>query len=160
MPSAHYLSLVRRVRKLDERLLPQTLSPTGRYTEQQIDFVRAYRHLVHAEIEAYLEGMVAGAAQKCAQKFGSDGKPRKLVFSLIAFQAEKNDVNLTDNRFRDLYNDRRDHVAYRVNTARTFIGESVQRNNGIRSRNVLRLLLPIGIQPTEIDPIWLGVCRE
>ena len=33
---------------------------------------------------------------------------------------------------------------------------SVTNNHGIRISNILRILLPVGVQETEIDAVWLS----
>lgn len=154
MPSSRFRVLTQRIKQLDSRLLPKRLSPTGTYTDRQLDLVRGYRLLVHAELEAYLEDQVSALAIRSLRRFQADRKPRWVVTSLIAYHFPKAEVS--DVKLKSLYAGSADQVQERVHEATTKLNEGVAKNNGIREINLLRLLLPVGIRPVDIDQIWLG----
>lgn len=154
MPSSRFRVLTQRIRQLETRLLPTRLSPTGSYTARQLDLVRGYRLLVHAEFEAYLEDQVSALAVRALKRFQQDGKPRWVVASLIAYHFPKSEIS--DTKLRNLYAGRADHVQARAHEATTMLNEVVAKNNGLREINLLRLLLPIGIRTADIDQLWLG----
>jgi hypothetical protein len=48
------------------------------------------------------------------------------------------------------------HLDDRINRARDYhIGVVVRLNHGLTEKNVLRLVMPVGVRPHELDPGWL-----
>jgi hypothetical protein len=137
---------------LDARLLPKT-APTGFYTDQEYDYVRAFRVLAHAEIESCLEDLVLDTVATAHTAWKADKKPRSCVAALLAFDeggAAKipeslgaagavSGVEAKAERAKNAYFN---HVKY--------------ENHGIREKNVLSLLLPVGFSIKDIDAVWLG----
>lgn len=101
--SIRYKQLRARVAELKKHLLPNRFSPTGDYTDRQMDRARGYRILVHAEIESYIEDSV--------------------------------------NEIIDL--------------AQTQFIKIVKENHGVRENNLKSLILPIGVDISELDHTWL-----
>jgi hypothetical protein len=36
------------------------------------------------------------------------------------------------------------------------VGNVVRENHGLREQNILRLLMPVGVGSSELDPVWLA----
>lgn len=150
MPSKHYSRLILRLGQLRKHLLPATFSATNVYTPQELDGARAYRVLAHAEIEHYVEIRVLEIAEAAFDRWKATTQPSKTLACFL--------TNVTGEQ----------HGLPRkmgtTTTPITIAGKvlsqfrhSVLQNNGIRTENILRLLLPIGVAESEIDPVWIAV---
>lgn len=153
MPSARYRALEKRIRQLEKRLLPST-SATGSYSELQLDLVRGYRLLVHAEIEAYLEDKARLCANESLRRFKAGRKPTTVVMNLLAFHSPQKGVS--QRQIREIYASGAIHAQEMAAQATTAYNRVVSLNNGIRESNILQLLLPIGFLHSEIDSTWLS----
>ncbi len=47
------------------------------------------------------------------------------------------------------------HLLDKTKRAGDLFMTAVNRNNGIKEENILRLLVPVGIDPTDLDDVWL-----
>jgi hypothetical protein len=111
------------------------------------DKLRAYRLLVHAEIEYYLETIVNNKVQKSLAEWKEKSRGNIVLLSLLAYNkyefpavpnviqnvTTKNDLNF---RMHKIVND--------------FFGLIVA-NHGIKEKNVSNLLIRIGVDVTRID---------
>ena len=59
MSSPRYKLLSRRINELRRHLLPAKFDPTGTYSPRVHERCRAFRLLVHAEFEAFIEDRVS-----------------------------------------------------------------------------------------------------
>jgi hypothetical protein len=153
--SNRYRELQRRVREVRDHLLPRTFSATGEYSDRVYDRARAFRLMVHAELEACIEDLVLETVDAACGFWAVDGKPRETLIALLAHDAQgfggppptlpisspseplslRGRVDIARRRF-----------SYYVRT----------QNNGIRESNVLALLLPAGVRESQIEPLWLA----
>lgn len=124
---ARYDDLLERIDELSFRFVPD-LSPTGSYTDSQYDSMRAFRLLVHSEIEKYLEHLLEDALDRFISKIqtwqNSEAAPSILIRGLVA------------NLERD-------------------VRRLAKDNNGVKKGNILALMKPLGITGTHISNIWL-----
>lgn len=121
-----FYELRERIDDLHFRLVPP-LDPTGTYSEADYDCMSAFRLLVHAEIERFIEILVEDAILKFPKKIALwrvAGYHFTLVDSLVLYM---------DKELR----------------------ENVKKNNGVKSNNILNLLKPLGITGSQLDNIWL-----
>lgn len=121
-----FAELIERVDDLHFRFVPP-LDPTGTYSDAEYDAMSAFRLLVHAEIERFIESLVEDALTRFTQKINSwkiSGCNSQLVDSLVAY---------VDRELR----------------------KSVKANNGVKSKNILEMLKPIGLNGTSLDNVWL-----
>ena len=154
MPSPRYSYLVSRLAELRRRLLPRKFSPTGSYTNQQYDKVMAYRLLAHAEIESYLEDRARDVAGHAFTKWTLTGRPRNVIVSLMAFHLQQEPLNA--HKMREILGGSRLHISDSVKSATQSYHKMLAKNNGIKEENVLRILLPLGFEGTDIDSVWLS----
>jgi hypothetical protein len=153
MPSARYRALEQRIQQLEKRLLPPK-SATGSYSPLQLDLVRGYRLLAHAEIEAYLEDKARLCANESLRRFRVDSKPRTVVMTLLAFHSPQKGVSA--KQLKEIYANRIVHVQDTATQATTSYNRVISQNNGIKESNILQLLLPLGFRHSEIDSTWLS----
>ncbi|MEQ8235304.1 MAG: HEPN domain-containing protein [Syntrophomonadaceae bacterium] len=145
--------LEKRIKQLERHLLPKSYSPTGQYTDRQLDMTRAYRLLIHSEFEAYLEDRAKETAISAVKKWKASGKPSNVIISLLAFcyAPAINTPDSIQNSIKPipLTKDVVDRVLAAFNT-------DIKENNGVRERNILKILYPIGIQSRDLDVTWLN----
>jgi hypothetical protein len=154
MATSRYRELERRLKKLRHRFLPRLFSPTGDYTDRELDLARAYRLLVHAEIEAYLEDRAQRIVNECVALFMADSRPRHILMNLLSFHLVQQPVSA--ERLKTIYGSNIQYCNESVNCAQTAYNRVLANNHGIREYNVLQILLPLGIQVTKIDAAWLS----
>ncbi|GAA5153020.1 hypothetical protein GCM10023340_34340 [Nocardioides marinquilinus] len=108
--------------------------------------------LVHAEIENYVEDMVAGVLTAARDRWIDHQRLSRCVTTLMMY----NDKQLAPpaSLAKQSPNDTLDATVKNVIKKH---GDYVTRDNhGIRQKNLLRLLLPIGVSDGDLDPVWLG----
>ncbi len=121
-----FAQLSERIDELHFRFVP-SLDPTGSYSDAEYDAMSAFRLLVHAEIERFIESLVEDALVRFTTKINTwknSGCNSQLVDSL---------VNHIDKDMR----------------------KAIKDNNGVKSNNILALIKPIGLTGTNLDNIWL-----
>ena len=154
MATKRFRELERRVGKLRKRFLPKQFSPTGNYTDRQLDHARGFRLLVHAEIEAYLEDRAQHIASVSIRQYRTDGRPRHVLMNLLSFHLVQ--TELSKREISDLYLRQSKYCDQTVTNATSSFNHSLANNHGVRELNFLRLVLPLGLDPAKIDPAWLG----
>lgn len=121
-----FSELNERVDDLHFRFVPP-LEPTGTYTDAEYDCMSAFRLLVHAEIERFIELLIEDALSRFLVKileWKTAGFSSQLVDSLISHM---------DKELR----------------------KEVRSNNGVKSKNILALLKPLGLSGKQLDNLWL-----
>jgi hypothetical protein len=154
MASVRFRQLERRLKKLQQRFLPPVFSPIGDYSETQLDYARGFRLLVHAEMEAYLEDRCRNTANSTLNQFRLDGKPKVITLNLLSFHPATPRPN--EVRLKDLYASKKKHIFDAATTSNTTYNYVLENNHGIREVNLLRMLLPLGLDPADIDPAWMS----
>lgn len=151
MATPRFSSLKARVAQLDRHLLPP-IKPAGNYTAREYDMVRSYIVLAHAEIENYIEDLAEAVIAATELRWRSDKRSGRGAAALL------------------LYHDKRattpSSLAGQSSSATldTALGAAIRRhreyisreNHGVKEKNLLRLLLPIGILDHQLDPVWLA----
>ena len=150
--SSKYRGLRTRIRELRDHLLPKYFDPTGTYTDRQIDRARGFRLLAHAEIEAYLEEVVLETANKAFDAWRQRGVITQPLMSLVAY-VELNLGEVPQTKQSGSPRDLNSRIERSKNSFNTYVKS---RNHGITERNILRLLLPVGINEFDIDSVWLA----
>lgn len=144
--SARFTDLEKRVRDLRLHLLPRVPKGTLTYTPRQQDQTLGYVLLVHAEIEAYIEDRARNVANEALNRWQSHNDATRTLSSLLVFHQLESG---SKGNLRSLTNDSvRKAFKY-------FISSVVEVNHGIREKNLLRLLLPIGMRHAEFPVLLL-----
>jgi hypothetical protein len=137
--SQDYRALERRIRRLDRHLLPRSKTT---YSPREYDGTRAYLLLCHAEVEHFIEERAKAIARNALTLWMSDRRPRKPLMALLTMYEGK--FTMTDT------------LATRLNKTVVAFEFAVGNNHGVKEDNVLSLLLPVGIDKTDLDPLWLN----
>lgn len=168
--STRFLEMRERLTELRRHMLPEKFSPTGEYSDQQLDWARGYRLLVHAEIESYLEDIAREAVTTAIREWKKNKKPTMILLAFLAAfhsgwgtgdERENEDiVKLAKARSRV-----KDSVNEAIDAAQKQYIACVRDNHGVREKNFKRLILPLGVDVDELDGTWLtnldnfGACR-
>jgi hypothetical protein len=161
MPSLQYSEMKRNVDMLRSHLLPADFDPLGEYEEQVFTGVVAFRVLCHAAIEDYFEERVVEIAQR-AQSLSANGdrvsKPAAclVAFSGIEMRSPPPSLDPEQPNKKKTWLDAIDIKRKISNCATSFIRRIKTENHGIREKNLLSMLLPIGIDHSTIDKLALS----
>jgi len=104
------------------------------------DQIRAYIALCHAEFESYLEQHATDVVDKALLLWTNGRKP---TLPLIALFAHFEHIEKNDNTTQKIH----------MITSR-FKRGVIKQNNGIKSENIRKLFVPIGVDFDEIDSAW------
>jgi RiboL-PSP-HEPN len=148
--SARLRVLTKELNRLRKRFLPRRFSETGSYSTRQIELTYAYRVFAHAEIEAYFEDRVKDTAITAKRNWDDTGKASRVLICLLAFYDPK-----MDNSPAVLRENINVNVTEKINKANNFFQAIVKKNHGIKQANLMKLLLPIGIDADNLDQAWL-----
>jgi hypothetical protein len=154
MASARFRELERRLKKLRKRFLPAVFSPVGNYTDRQLDYARGYRLLAHAEIEAFLEDRCRQVANSTLKQYRVDRQPKSVLLNLLSFHLVQD--QLSNNKMKAIYSAKKDHCDESLTDANSAYNKVLSKNQGIREDNMLKMILPIGLDPAKIDATWLN----
>lgn len=139
--------LLSRLDFLEKNILPSE-KIDGNYTKKEQDLIRSYILLSHAEIEAYLEDIVKNKIAKSLQSWNSSRRKSHCIKSVISFVG--GDVSFENDNNAD-------KLQYRINkTISHYQRAFVDMNHGIKEKNILKILLPLGIEFDELDQTWLS----
>lgn len=149
--SPEYRALQHRIVELRAHFLPQRFHPTGDYTDRQLDRTGAFIILAHAEIEFFLESIVVETAKNAADAWISRKLMTEPLVSMLAYCDNQNSIppKLQGPDSVELNN----RV---IKASETVCQYANSQNNGIKERDILKLLMPVGIQEADIDPTWLA----
>ncbi|MDB9326031.1 HEPN domain-containing protein [Nodularia spumigena] len=156
--SVRFRSLSRELTRLKKQFLPK-ISPIGLYSERQLSRTLAYRVLAHAEIESYLEDRAWEVTQNAKQVCDNGGKTCLTLISLVAFSGQMMEIPpvtltpTTTNRNNSLDKIK---ISKKIDLAIKSFKKVIDNNHGVKEANLLALLLPIGIDSDDLDPVWLA----
>lgn len=142
--SRRYLQLKNRVQKLEDAYLPN-INTSGRYSQKQTDDIRAYLLLSHAEIESYLEDILEEKVKKAHSKWRSNRKQSNVLLALASFH----DGKISERTLEDKIN----------KIVQSFINK-LRKNHGIKEENINNMLLPIGLDSSDLDATWLNTMNS
>ena len=104
------------------------------YSGPEFARARAFVVLSHAAIEEYLEGISLETVDKCIQAFDSDGKARTSLLALLGY-GSKRDVPSS-------FSGGPWGMRILLKGSRQALRSWTEANNGVKAKDVLRLLLP------------------
>lgn len=170
MPSPRFSSLSRRIYELRRNLLPRNFDPVGLYSDRVYERTRAFRVLAHAEFEAYIEDRCLDILHQAHLEWKSTGAIRPCLLSLMAHHeaiAKPSSptggtvpklLGSIPDELSDLSDSSKKYptLASKIEIAKKHYSTYVrEKNHGIKERNLLILLLPLGVLKQEIDSAWL-----
>lgn len=151
--SPDYHELCRRLASLCRNLLPQ-INPIGAYTDVEYDRTRAFVALVHAEIEAFIEARCLYVVTEARVRWLATRSPNRILFALYAMSYSG--WSAIDEEIENLPKVTNQYdLIVRVASSFAQYQQILSANNGIRDANLKKMLVPLSIWLTDLDPAWL-----
>jgi hypothetical protein len=148
MPNPKRLQrLFTRLDKLEAHLLPAAFSLTGRYTQRQHDYTKAFLLLVHAELESYFEDRARNLVTNAEARYQRKGICTPVLSRLLVYHnAAKDELGpVSPNAVSKAINYYLDHL---------------DKNHGIKEKNLLTIFLPLGISHEQLDAQLVAACNQ
>ncbi len=162
--SERFEALVEGLEILRNHLLPEKFSAVGPYPDEVYTRTLAYRVLAHAEIESYLEDRVLEVSRATAVGYKRELKVVKTLVCLLAFSGKnmkEPPPTLTPEQPTQRAEwEKRLRLSLKIEEAVNAFDSVVRNNNGIKEKNVLGMLLPIGVEAEDIDDLWLSTMNS
>jgi hypothetical protein len=155
--SPRYVALSAQISALRRHLLPKKLSPTGNYVRPDRVSVHSlsFRILCVAEIENYLEDRCAEIAKTALNSWRTNRHFSPPLQSLTVFTDVKYDAlpdymipKPKDQKDWDNLVSPAKRIEKAVSEYLTFVQSG---NNGIREKNLIGLLIPVGLDLRAVD---------
>lgn len=163
MASPRYQQLEEQLRTLRACLLPADFDPTGAYEEQEGVSTRAlaYRVLAHAEIESFFEDRTLEPVSRAQLVWESTRHVSHVALCLIGFSGKEmasppSTLEAPNDNKRRVWPALVDIGQRLLPIITSFHHHVRNENHGIKEKNLLALLLPIGIAHGKIDPGFLA----
>jgi hypothetical protein len=140
--------LIVRIKNLETHLLPTTFSLTGKYSARQSDLTKAFLILVHAELESFLEDRAEKRVALAESQWKRNGLCTPVMSRLLLYHqaTEKRELQPISPHA----------VAKAVN----YYVDKLRNNNGIKERNLLSILLPLGISHADLGSQLVAACNQ
>jgi hypothetical protein len=156
--SARFRILTKELNRLKKQFIPK-INPTGSYSNRQLALTLAYRVLVHAEIEAYLEDRVWEVVLNAKKNWDSQGKTCRTLICLLAFSGQMMEVppdTLSPSKGSKKVLEVKIKINKKIDSAIESFKRVIDHNHGIKEANILALLVPIGINRDDLASDWLA----
>lgn len=161
MPSRYYNSLRSNILLLRKHLLPSKFNELGDYRERVFTGVVAFKVLSHAAIEEYFEERAIEIARNAHIACRDRGKISWPATCLVAFCGTE--MRTPPETLDAPQPSRRGTWAQEIDVrekiglaASNYISRIKRENHGILEKNILSILLPIGISHSSIDRLFLS----
>ncbi|WP_394219115.1 HEPN domain-containing protein [Halobacillus trueperi] len=126
---------------------------------QELDMCRGYRVLCHAEVESYLEDR---ALELLGHSRNNWFRLKKVSTSLLSLFAHYKFLDNPEiNGYEDV-GDRSNNRKYMKldekigKICADFKEEKIKMNHGLKQKNLISLLVPLGVDVFELDTAWLS----
>jgi hypothetical protein len=152
-PSKRPVRISRRLRELLSRLavLERHFPPkdgefslSGHYTREQDDKTKAYLLLVHAELESYFEERAKSRADIAHSHWQRTGKCPLVLSRLLVYHQEELEAL----------------SPAAVTKAMNYYLDKIEKNHGIKEKNLLSLFLPVGLGHRDLDTRLVAACDQ
>ncbi len=159
--SKRFRELKTRLSELRRHLLPDKFSATGDYTDRQMDRARGYRLLAHAEIEAYLEDVSRETVTNAIREWKHSGIPTKPLIAFLAAYHSSWSINdqISNEQIIQIARSRvniKDSIDKVIDLAQNQFMQRVKENHGVKESNFFVLILPTGVDPSDLDATWIA----
>lgn len=163
MASKRFQELEEQLKVLAGCLLPASFDPTGIYDDQDGVSTRAlaYRVLAHAEIESYFEDRALDPVTRAQLVWESSRHVSHVALCLIGFSGREmapppHTLQAPSENKRKSWPCLVDIGQRLLPIISAFHNQVRNENHGVKERNLLSLLLPIGVDHVKIDPAFLA----
>jgi hypothetical protein len=150
--SKRHKRLVSRIKFLETNILPN-IKINGNYTKKESDLIRSYVLLSHAEIESFFEDISQAKAKKALTEWKSNRTKSNCLLAIMSFCTDEVGWDKTKKEKKEKFD-------YRVIRVVAHYIEKLSNNHGIKAENIKNILLPIGIEESQIDDTWLNTMES
>jgi len=154
MATQRFMFMQKRVTWLRNAMLPSRFSPTGLYSDRIHQRTAAFRLLVHAEFESYLEDAVLSHVHARCALWRANRTPSITLAALVAYDEIEGrpptSILNPPQKPSKLFEERLQEALTRFNSRVRNV------NHGVREMNVLRMVLPAGMDASTLDTTWLA----
>lgn len=150
--SPYYKILSKRSIALQKRFVNFRVrnNPTSSYSQ---DMIRTYRILLHAEIEHYFEQLVIYKINQAKIKWHTKNHVSPILLSIISF-TECSFPSVPDSLAEV---SSKNDLSFRINKAvNAFINSIENRNNGIKEKDIVPIIIPLGLDYGRINQTLLN----
>lgn len=138
--SRRYNQLSQRITTIETLYLP-AVNASGNYSKKEQDDLRAFLLLIHAELESYFEEISESKVKAVFRNWKLHRTKSNVLLALVSF---------CENAITE------QELEVRINKALASYIHKLRKNNGIKEKNLLEILLPVGIELSAIDSTWLS----
>ena len=163
MSSERFKQLEEQLASLRGCLLPAEFDPTGTYEDQHGVSTRAlaYRVLAHAEIESFFEDRALEPVSRAQLAWETNRHVSHVALCLVGFSGKEmapppHTLEAPTDNKRKAWAALIDIGQRLLPIISTFHYQVRSENHGIKERNLLSMLLPIGVDHGKIDPAFLA----
>jgi hypothetical protein len=143
------------IQKIETNFLPAR-KEDGEYSEKECLQIDAYIALVHSEIESFLENRCLDICRLSMKDFYEHRKINIVLLGLICFSGK---TFSTPPETKDLKKAQKKEegidLIKKLESAESVYHYNVKNNNGIKERDILGLLLPLGFPYNQLDDLFL-----
>lgn len=157
--SSRYELLVKRLDELEDHYVMELLEkPIFDLTPKELDMCRGYRLLCHAEIEDYLEERAKELLDLAKDNWFTHQKINTSLLSLFAHykfisNPEIQSQDEIGKKNTPKYMNLNDKVG---KICADFKEDKIKGNHGVKQKNLISLLIPLGIDIFSLDAAWLS----
>lgn len=163
MPSDRFRELRRQIVQLRRLFLPQRFDPTGTYRSPERVAARAvaFRVLAHAELETYFEDRVISIAKQALATWESNRSVSSVTIHLMGYSEMSMSLppatlKASSKNVEKGWLDEKVTLNKRVSDCiSNYVFRVMKENHGVKEKNVLAMLLPIGFDVAKIDELLL-----
>ena len=139
--------LLTRLNKLEAHLLPSAFSLTGHYAARQHDHTKAFLVLAHAELESYFEDRARKLVALAQGRYQRKGICTPILSRLLVYHnASKDELGPVSQQS--------------VSKAINYYLDHLDKNHGIKEKNLLTIFLPIGVNHSDLDAQLVTACNQ
>jgi hypothetical protein len=156
--SKEYRLLERRVEELKKTFIEDFINKdTLSMNKKEVELARAYRVLVHAELEAYFESIAIKLLKKATDKWKKNRKANITIIALLArFKAV--DKSKEKSKNIDMKINKKESLDTKINRILSdFQKEVINKNHGIKETNITNMLMPLGMEKDDIDSALMSM---
>lgn len=163
MSSTHLAQLREQIDVLERHLLPSKFDATGTYEDRDAVTVRtlAFVVLAHAEIESYFENRIIEIAKAAWQSWKEARHLSRVACALLAFCGRE--MNAPPESLSPPKPEkakewlRQLEIGERLKlVVQEFVYAVTKHNHGIREKNLLAMLLPVGVYHADLDATFIA----
>ncbi|KOA81394.1 hypothetical protein ACR53_03220 [Bacillus stratosphericus] len=158
--SVRYYNLESRLNDLENHYVSQLYEKSFLdLNPKELDMCRGYRVLCHAEVESYLEDRALELLNHSRSNWFQHNKIKTSLLSLFAHYKFLDNPEI--NGYRDV-GERGNNRKYMKldekigKLCADFKEEKIKMNHGLKQKNLINLLVPLGIDVFELDTAWLS----